>query len=384
MINLRTSVPKGLLALLVALFLTLGLPAADATFAVSAFGEDEEPAPEPMEGEEPAEEEEEEEAVEVPWVVDIDEAIKQAKAEGKDLFINFTGSDWCGWCHKLEGEVFGHAEFVDAASKDFVFLFLDFPKAQELKDKVVDAERNEEWKTNFGVAGFPTIILATADGHPYARSGYQEGGPAPYLELLTELKAGGEKVKKLIADEKHEDVEALKAAFPVLAEGQFLAYPAYAWTLDAVEKLDPKGELELLPFVTAERERLLMVEEEKSLMALFPKERGQEPDREAIANFVIESKYLKGGRFLNLCFGLADWMLGQGENGELAQKLLERAAKDPLTQEHPQAKNVLEQFNKRVEEALNPPADEDPEGHEDGEDEDEEDHEDDDDEGHDK
>ena len=50
-----------------------------------------------------------EEKPNLPWMLDIEKAKATAKAEGKDIFINFTGSDWCGWCKRLDAEVFEHA-----------------------------------------------------------------------------------------------------------------------------------------------------------------------------------------------------------------------------------------------------------------------------------
>ena len=369
-------------ALLLALLLVLpGLVATSST----AYAEDEEPAEEAEEmdedeAEEPAEEPVEEPKAELPWVKDVAAAKKQAADEGKDLFINFTGSDWCGWCHKLDDEVFTHAAFVDEATKKFVFVFLDFPRDEALKAKVVDPELNEKLQDHYLVAGFPTIILATAEGKPYGRAGYNPGGPEAYLELLAEKQEGGEVVKKLLADEKHEDVEALKAAFPVIAENSFLAFPDYAWTLEAVEKLDPNGDLELKHFVDQERQRQLANAEQEELQKLFPQSREEEPDRDAIIAFLVKSEHLNGPQFLNMCFGLSSWLLEQ-DRPEDAKALIARAAQDPLAQEHPQAKDIVEKLTARADEMIAGPAEdgeEDP-GDEDGE----EDH-DEDDEGHDE
>ena len=59
----------------------------------------------------------------LPWITDIRKAKTQAAAQGKDLFINFTGSDWCVWCKRLEAEVFAEESFVRKATENFVFLF---------------------------------------------------------------------------------------------------------------------------------------------------------------------------------------------------------------------------------------------------------------------
>ena len=344
-------------ALLLAVLLVL--PGLAATSG-SVYAEDEMPAEEaedekPTEDptEEPTEEPTEPPKAELPWVKDVAAAKKQAAEEGKDLFINFTGSDWCGWCHRLDDEVFTHAAFVDAASKNFVFVFLDFPKAEELRAAVVDQALNEKLQEQYGVQGFPTIILATADGHPYARTPYQPGGPEAYLELLAEKRKGGDAVKKLLANK--EDGEALKAAFPVLAEASFLAYPDYAFSLEAVEKLDPKGEHELLPIVQAYKEN-------KAFQDLLPKSREETPDFAVLGKFLLESKYMKGGDLLNPCLGIARALVETNGDLDLAKSLIEKVKDDPIFTENERAAQFRDMLLKRIDEAQNPPvAEEEPE-----------------------
>ena len=125
------------------------------------------------------------------WVADFDEAVAQAKAEGKDLFVDFTGSDWCGWCIKLNEEVFDHDEFNAYATEHFVLVALDFPSGEAAKAKVPNPERNDELQEQYGITGFPTILLMNTDGEVYGRTGYRAGGPAPYVEYLQELRAEG-------------------------------------------------------------------------------------------------------------------------------------------------------------------------------------------------
>ncbi len=121
------------------------------------------------------------------WVTDLEAAKKIAAQDGKDLFINFTGSDWCGWCIRLDKEVFSHKEFVDEASKKFVFVMIDFPrnKSQSKELKAI----NDKLAKQYQVDGFPTIILADAGGKTYGVTGYEEGGPKAYLENLARMQA---------------------------------------------------------------------------------------------------------------------------------------------------------------------------------------------------
>jgi thioredoxin-related protein len=119
------------------------------------------------------------------WETDLEVAKKRAKDEKKDILADFTGSDWCGWCIKLKKEVFDQPEFQEYAKKHLIMLELDFPRKKELPAK--EKEQNEKLSQEFKVEGFPTILLMNARGKELARTGYQEGGPAKYVEHLKEL-----------------------------------------------------------------------------------------------------------------------------------------------------------------------------------------------------
>lgn len=118
------------------------------------------------------------------WLTDFEAAKKQAAAEKKDILVDFTGSDWCGWCIKLDKEVFSTPAFK--AQKDFVLVSLDFPRRKEIPAD--QKARNEALMRQWGVRGFPTIILTNAKGEAYARTGYQPGGAEKYLPHLAELR----------------------------------------------------------------------------------------------------------------------------------------------------------------------------------------------------
>jgi thioredoxin-related protein len=136
------------------------------------------------------------------WIADFDEAVKLAKAENKDLFVDFTGSDWCGWCIRLNEEVFSHEEFLDGVKDRFVLVALDYPRSDEAKAKVPNPERNSELQQKYGIRGFPTVLLMNSDGLVYGQTGYREGGPVKYVEHLNELVSTGraalEKVDSLM------------------------------------------------------------------------------------------------------------------------------------------------------------------------------------------
>jgi thioredoxin-related protein len=141
-------------------------------------------------------------ADEIEWIADYDQAAQVAEKQGKNLLVDFTGSDWCGWCVKLHNEVFAKEEFLNAAKKDFVLVALDFPRSEEAKAKVPNARRNDELAKKYEVQGFPTILLMTPSGEVFGRTGYQPGGAEKYVAHLNDLRESGlrdlAEVKRLV------------------------------------------------------------------------------------------------------------------------------------------------------------------------------------------
>ncbi|MFT5286476.1 MAG: thioredoxin-related protein [Planctomycetota bacterium] len=152
---------------------------------------------------------------ETAWVSDYDVAVKLAKEQGKDLLVDFTGSDWCGWCIKLDEEVFAHEEFLTYATANYVLVALDYPRKDEAMARVPNPARNQELAQLHGVEGFPTILLMTATGDVFGRTGYAPGGPKAYVQHLTELRESGrgplEAAMKLTSDYQAAEGEARQA-----------------------------------------------------------------------------------------------------------------------------------------------------------------------------
>lgn len=121
------------------------------------------------------------------WEDDYDKALEKAKAEKKMVLLDFTGSDWCGWCIKLDKEVFSKKEFKDYAKENLVLVEVDFPNAKRQSKKL--KEQNEKLKTEHAVRGYPTIIVLDSEGKKVGQLGYMAGGPAPFIEKLNGLKA---------------------------------------------------------------------------------------------------------------------------------------------------------------------------------------------------
>lgn len=94
---------------------------------------------------------------ELTWYNKLSEAQQISNAQNKPIFAFFTGSDWCGWCHKLQREVFSKKEFIDWAKKNVVLLELDFPRAKQLPEDIM--KQNNELRQFFRVQGYPTVWM---------------------------------------------------------------------------------------------------------------------------------------------------------------------------------------------------------------------------------
>ncbi len=125
-------------------------------------------------------------AAELEWLTDLPKAQAKAKEEKKLVLMDFTGSDWCGWCIKLHKEVFSKPEFAEYAAKNLVLVEVDFPrkKKQSPELKKANAALQEKYK----IEGYPTIIVLDSDGRKIGELGYQPGGPKPFIEKLEKLK----------------------------------------------------------------------------------------------------------------------------------------------------------------------------------------------------
>ena len=116
------------------------------------------------------------------WLTDFEQAKKLAAESGKYILINFTGSDWCGWCKRLDQEVFSQSEFTTFAADNLILLKLDFPRYRQQSQ--AERQRNMALAQEFRVQGFPTLFLTDANGKPVLQTGYQPGGPQPFNQLL--------------------------------------------------------------------------------------------------------------------------------------------------------------------------------------------------------
>ncbi len=125
-------------------------------------------------------------AQELVWYTDVAKATEASQAQKKPLMLFFTGSDWCGWCKRLQGEVFFTNEFKDWAKKNVIAVELDFPRTKPLAPEI--ASQNQNLQQMFGVRGYPTVWFVNSilkekqiSFEKLGSTGYVAGGPTSWI-----------------------------------------------------------------------------------------------------------------------------------------------------------------------------------------------------------
>jgi len=119
------------------------------------------------------------------WLTDYKQAQEEAKTSKKLVLMNFTGSDWCGWCIRLDREVFTKPEFQEYAKNKLVLLEVDFPRMKKLSPD--EKSQNEQLARKYRVQGFPTIVVLDGEGRMVGELGYTPGGPSAFIAELEKL-----------------------------------------------------------------------------------------------------------------------------------------------------------------------------------------------------
>lgn len=135
-------------------------------------------------------------AQELKWESDVNKAITVSKKEKKPLMMFFTGSDWCGWCMRLQREVFQTPEFTKWAKQNVVLVELDYPRRKQLPQEIV--AQNDQLQQMFQVQGYPTVWFVNASTNKKDKKvnfeklgsqGYMAGGPTEWLKSANTILA---------------------------------------------------------------------------------------------------------------------------------------------------------------------------------------------------
>jgi thioredoxin-related protein len=223
-----------------------------------------------------------------PWFVEYDEAQSTAQREKKDLLIDFGGSDWCAPCQWLKDRILSRPEFSDKAEKHFVLVDID-----DLARKPMRADRKDRYhklQERYGIEAFPSVVLATPDGRPYARTTYHPSitSPEAYWDHLQPLRKRGAVLRASL--EKADKLEGL-ARPAALADG-LAEVPTdfvsrfYDDRVKELRRLDPRDSTGYLAFLDG-----------RNALAAFQAkvEKGGLPALDLIAlDSLIKERHLRG------------------------------------------------------------------------------------------
>jgi protein disulfide-isomerase len=121
------------------------------------------------------------------WLTSVPDALAKAKREHKLVLLDFTGSDWCVWCKKLDADTFSQPLFAAYAGRNLELVEVDFPAQKPQPDALKQA--NTALQSKYSVDGYPTLVLLDANGKLlWKQVGYVEGGPKALIALINKAK----------------------------------------------------------------------------------------------------------------------------------------------------------------------------------------------------
>ncbi len=172
------------------------------------------------------------------WMTDLEAARAKAAAEGKVVLVDFTGSDWCGWCIRLKKNIFDKPSFDEYVKDKFVLMEVDVPNNPKFDRALL--QRNRELCERYQVSGFPTIMVLTPEGEV---AGGFVGGRASLAEVQAPLDAALANVAALKAAEGLEgeaQLQALHAVYKQLPE-EMRAISSLRERIAALDTADATG-----------------------------------------------------------------------------------------------------------------------------------------------
>lgn len=200
-----------------------------------------------------------------PSMTDYNAAKVAAVEQKKDLFLEFTGSDWCTWCIVMKREILDQAEFHAATKDKFIFVELDYPEKKKQPPELV--AQNKALDKIHNIEGYPTIILCDASGKAYAITGYEEGDTVEsYVRQLEAFQAIRVRRDEAFAAAEKTEAPAEKAKLIIAGLSTMDETVVDTYYQDEIKKLsslDPEGTAE---YVAARKASMVQKAEEKKKM----------------------------------------------------------------------------------------------------------------------
>ena len=288
------------------------------------------------------------------WIVDFEKAKAIAAKEGKDILMEFTGSDWCPPCKSLKKNVLDNEAFQKEAPKHFVLLKLDYPN-DDSKQTKEEIAQNDRLKDDYKISGYPTIILVDAKGRPYAQMvGYSGAKAESYTEnLVTKVEVRKERdkfFKEAEAAEGAKKAELLAKAISGIESE--LAINTYRDTVDQIIELDANNKSGLKKKY---QDLLDTAEFKKKLDDIEASARGGDAEKalKAIADLIEKEKLTEGGSLQEALYLKAQVLFRSDKDAcETALKQAVEAAPD--TDRAKEIKSILKRLFSKDEKKSDP------------------------------
>lgn len=100
------------------------------------------------------------------WLTDMAKARTEAQQSQRYILLNFSGSDWCVPCIRMEKEVFHTPVFEGFSAAHLVLVNADFPRLRKNQLSKEQTARNEALAEQYNPEGrFPLTLLLDASGN---------------------------------------------------------------------------------------------------------------------------------------------------------------------------------------------------------------------------
>ena len=276
------------------------------------------------------------------WHSDYDSAVKEAKKEGKNLMLVFTGTDWIEICRVFYDEILSVPEFQEAVSEKFVLVKLEYPKDNRLPRE--EATRKQLLKDAYRVRGYPYVILTDEKGRPFGLNGYQPTTSDAYAtQILSMAKAWEDRLAILEDAESMEGLEKAKrliAGIPDLPGNLSARY--FRKEMEEVIALDPD-----LSLKESQDFRSLIIDVEYSTEMQRLARDVQWGKMILLTDSYIRESKLEGPRLQKALLNKADVRRQQNNLSGRIETLLQVADVDPESRYGKEAIRQLEELRAR-------------------------------------
>lgn len=195
----------------------------------------------------------------LPELATMPEALAAAKEKNCNVFVDFTGTDWCTACIHLRNKIVNSPEFESAFGDKFVLVPIDFPRTPALLAKVSREEMKarEAMLYAYKIEGLPGVVLMDADGLPFEVIHGARRTPADYIPLvqagLERLAARDAALAAAAGKTGMERARGLAAALETLPE---VCRDKYADVIAEINLLDPDNVLGYRGFANSTQLRI--------------------------------------------------------------------------------------------------------------------------------